>query len=182
PTLSSASTAGLATSGPARTSATCAGAWSGRGPFRSSEAPGGCGRAGFSSPSVSVGGGARAGRGGVSRRGAAAAAAVPPVGGGGAAGVVGGTALWRGRGSQANATVPAVMGVLGTAVGGLGAAGVGAGLAAAEAVVRSWRRLSLGLLGALGGGAVGALAHLIGQWTVQGPFGRAPPPVARGFH
>jgi DNA-binding winged helix-turn-helix (wHTH) protein len=97
------------------------------------------------------------------------------------AGVVGGTILWLGPRSRANATVPVVMGFLGTAVGGLGAAGVGAGLAAAEAVVRSWRRLSLGLFGALGGGAVGALAHLIGQWTVQGLFGRDLSPVGGGF-
>jgi len=105
--------------------------------------------------------------------------------GGGAAGLLagalGGTALWLGPGSRANSTVPVVLGFLGMAVGGLGAAGVGAGLAAAEALVRSWRRLSLGLFGALGGGTVGALAHWIGRWTVQGLFGRDLSPVGGGF-
>jgi DNA-binding winged helix-turn-helix (wHTH) protein len=97
------------------------------------------------------------------------------------AGALGGTLLWLGPGSRSNATVPVVMGVLGMAVGGLAAAGVGAGLAAAEALVRSWRRLSLALFGAFGGGAVGALAHLIGRWTVQGLFGRDLSPVGGGF-
>ena len=48
-----------------------------------------------------------------------------------------------GPGSRMTPTVPIVMGLLGMAVGGAGAAGVGAGLAAAEVLVRSWRRLSL---------------------------------------
>jgi hypothetical protein len=47
--------------------------------------------------------------------------------------------------------------------------------------VRSWRRLALGLFGALGGGTVGAFAHLIGQWTIQGLFGRDLSPVGGGF-
>ena len=89
--------------------------------------------------------------------------------------------LWLGPGSRANATVPVVMGLLGLVVGGLGAAGVGAGLAAAEALVRSWRRLSLALFGALGGGAVGTLTHAVGRWTVQGLFGRDLSPVGGGF-
>jgi DNA-binding winged helix-turn-helix (wHTH) protein len=98
-----------------------------------------------------------------------------------AAGAGGGTALWLGPGSRATSIVPMVLGFLGMAVGGLGAAGVGAGLAAAEVLVRSWRRLSLTLFGALGGGAVGAAAHLVGRWTVQGLFGRDMSPVGGGF-
>jgi hypothetical protein len=66
-------------------------------------------------------------------------------------------------------------------VGALGAAGVGAGLAAAEALVRSWRRLALTVFGATGGGVMGALAHGLGQWTVQGLFGRDLSPVGGGF-
>jgi hypothetical protein len=89
--------------------------------------------------------------------------------------------LWLGPGSRANSTVPVVLGFLGLVVGGLGAAGVGAGLAAAEALVRSWRRLSLGVFGALGGGSVGALTHSVGRWTVQGLFGRDLSPVGGGF-
>jgi len=43
-------------------------------------------------------------------------------------------------------------------IGAIGAAGVGAGLAAAEALVRSSRAAALTVGGALGGGAIGALA------------------------
>jgi hypothetical protein len=106
------------------------------------------------------------------------------LGGGSAgllAGLLGGIVLWRGPGSRANSTVPIVLAFLGCVVGALGAAGVGAGLAVAEVLVRSWRRLSLTLFGALGGGTVGALAHWIGQWTVQGLFGRDLSPVGGGF-
>ena len=98
-----------------------------------------------------------------------------------AAGTLGGAVLWQLPGSRMTATVPVVLGLLGTAVGGLGAAGVGAGLAAAEALVRSWRRTSLTLFGALGGGAVGATAHLFGQWILQGLFGRDLSPIGGGF-
>ena len=97
------------------------------------------------------------------------------------AGVLGGAALWLGPGSRMTPTVPIVMGLLGLAVGGAGAAGVGAGLAAAEVLVRSWRRLSLAVLGALGGGLTGALSHLVAQWTVQGLFGRDMSPIGGGF-
>ena len=62
--------------------------------------------------------------------------------------------------------------VIGAVVGGLGAAGVGAGLAMAEALARSRRRAALIALGSMGGGAIGAIAHLIGRWTLEGVFGR----------
>jgi hypothetical protein len=73
------------------------------------------------------------------------------------------------------------MGLLGMAVGGAGAAGVGAGLAAAEVLVRSWRRVSLMVLGALGGASAGALSHLFAQWTIQGLFGRDMSPIGGSF-
>jgi DNA-binding winged helix-turn-helix (wHTH) protein len=97
------------------------------------------------------------------------------------AGVLGGTVLWLGPGSRMTPTVPIVMGLLGMAVGGAGAAGVGAGLAAAEVMVRSWRRLSLTVMGALGGALAGALSHLFAQWTVQGLFGRDMSPIGGSF-
>lgn len=97
------------------------------------------------------------------------------------AGTLGGIGLWLGPGSRATSIVPVVLGVLGMLVAGLGAAGVAAGLATAEALVRSWRRLSLTLFGACGGGAVGASAHLIGSWTAQGLFGRDLSPLGGGF-
>ena len=107
------------------------------------------------------------------------------VGGGGLAGLIAGTAgggvLCLGPGSRMPWTVPVVLGLLGMCVGGLGAAGVAGGLALGEALVRSWRWLALAVLGALGGGSVAGLAHLVGRWTIQGLFGRDLSPVAGGF-
>ena len=97
------------------------------------------------------------------------------------AGAGGGVALWLGPASRASAAVLAVLPLVGMVVGGVGAAGVGAGLALAEALARSARGIALAALGALGGCAVGATAHLIGMWTVQSLFGRDLAPVAGGF-
>jgi DNA-binding winged helix-turn-helix (wHTH) protein len=97
------------------------------------------------------------------------------------AGVVGGLLLRFGPGSRAADTVPVILGLVGLVVGGLGAAGVGAGLAAAEVLVRSFRAIALVLFGALGGGAVGAGAHLLALWTIEGLFGRDLSPIAGGF-
>lgn len=97
------------------------------------------------------------------------------------AGVLGGLVLWLGPGAHTVASVPIVLGLLGMLVGGAGAAGVGAGLASAEVLVRSWRRLSLAVCGGLGGGLVGSLSHLIGMWTVEGLFGRDMSPIGGGF-
>jgi hypothetical protein len=96
-------------------------------------------------------------------------------------GVAGGLLLRFGPDSRATGVVPLVLGLLGLAVGGLGAAGVGAGLAAAEVLVRSARGAALVALGAAGGGAVGAGAHLLARWSVQGLFGRDLSPIAGGF-
>ncbi len=62
------------------------------------------------------------------------------------------------------------LGIVGTLMGGLGAAGVGSGLAAAEALVRSWRTPALVTLGALGGGLVGALARRAADALVEAIF------------
>lgn len=59
------------------------------------------------------------------------------------------------------------LGVVGALMGGLGSAGVGSGLAAAEALVRSWRTPALVVLGAVGGGLVGALARRLGDALVE---------------
>jgi hypothetical protein len=74
-----------------------------------------------------------------------------------------------------------ILGLIGLAVGGLGAAGVGAGLAAAEVLVRSFRAGALIVFGALGGGTVGAGTHLVALWLVQGLFGRDLSPITGGF-
>lgn len=97
------------------------------------------------------------------------------------AGALGGLVLWLGPGAQTVASVPIVLALLGMLVGGAGAAGVGAGLAAAEVLVRSWRRTSLAVCGALGGLLVGSLSHFIGMWTVEGLFGRDMSPIGGGF-
>ncbi len=97
------------------------------------------------------------------------------------AGFLGGLALRLGPGSRAADSVSVVLGLVGLAIGGLGAAGVGAGLAAAEVLVRSFRGVALVVFGALGGGAVGAGAHLLALWTIQGLFGRDLSAVAGGF-
>jgi len=97
------------------------------------------------------------------------------------AATLGGLILCFGPGSQAAASVPMVLGMIGLTVGGLGAAGVGAGLAAAEVLFRSLRGAALVLFGAAGGSAVGAGAHLLALWTIQGLFGRDLSPVAGGF-
>jgi DNA-binding winged helix-turn-helix (wHTH) protein len=87
------------------------------------------------------------------------------------AGIFGGTVLLFSPGAHLPRTVPVALGVVGAAIGGVGAAGVGAGLAVAEVLARSRRQASLILLGALGGGIVGAAAHLLGRWTLEGLFG-----------
>jgi len=106
-------------------------------------------------------------------------------GGGAAAGVLagalGGLALRLAPGSPAPASVPVTLALVGAIVGGLGAAGVGAGLAAAEAVVRSSRGPALVLFGSLGGGAIGAVSSLVGRWALEGVFGRELPSMGGGL-
>jgi len=109
--------------------------------------------------------------------GATAGGAVAGVAGG----VVGGLALLYGPGSRATASVLVALPIVGAAVGGLGAFGVGGGLAWAEALIRSYRRAALIVLGSAGGGIVGGLSHFIGRYTFEGLFGRDLSPVGGGF-
>jgi len=90
---------------------------------------------------------------------------------GAVAGLIGGTALALARDAPAARNAPVALCVIGAVVGGVGAAGVGAGLAAAEVLARSFRSLALASFGALGGGFVGGLAHGIGRSTLGGLFG-----------
>jgi DNA-binding winged helix-turn-helix (wHTH) protein len=86
------------------------------------------------------------------------------------AGFLGGLAMSALGGS----TAPSLFGALalvGAAIAGLGAAGVGCGLAAAEALVRSWRTLALAALGAAGGGLVAALGRRVGIGLLETLFG-----------
>ncbi|MBI3447950.1 MAG: transcriptional regulator [Acidobacteria bacterium] len=107
------------------------------------------------------------------------------AGGGAASGLVaglGGAAAMRfSPDSTASQALPVTLALVGAIVGGLGAAGVGAGLAVAEAVARSFRGAALAAFGALGGGAVGFGAHLIGRATLEGLFGHDLAATGGGF-
>ena len=87
-------------------------------------------------------------------------------------GALGGLALALAPGSSAPAIVMVPLALVGAMVGGLGAAGVGAGLAMAEALARSLRGLALVVLGALGGATIGFSVHVLGRWTLAALFGQ----------
>ena len=96
------------------------------------------------------------------------------IGGGAAgisAGVIGGLILAVAPGSTAPLAVAPVLGAIGAACGGLGAAGVGAGLCLAEAAARSRRGLALSLGAAMGGGAVGTAIQWVGRWSLTALVG-----------
>ena len=100
------------------------------------------------------------------------AAAAGGAAAGAMGGFLGGLVRRFGPGSTAGDGVVAMLPLLGTAIGGVAAAGVGAGLAAAEAAFRAQRRLALAVAGASSGLAVGATAHLLGRLVLEGLFGR----------
>jgi DNA-binding winged helix-turn-helix (wHTH) protein len=108
-------------------------------------------------------------RWGFAATGGAAAGAV--------AGFLGGALLRSGSGGAAPPGLPVTLAMLGLLFGGIGAAGVGAGLAFAEAVARSRRGLALVLCGALAGGLTGALVHLAVRGFLVGMFGQDLPHV-----
>jgi DNA-binding winged helix-turn-helix (wHTH) protein len=87
------------------------------------------------------------------------------------AGFLGGQLLRISPGAELTLRVPVVLALVGAIIGGIGAFGVGAGLAAAEALVRSWRPAALVALGGAGGGLVGGVASLLAVWTIEGLFG-----------
>jgi DNA-binding winged helix-turn-helix (wHTH) protein len=64
----------------------------------------------------------------------------------------------------------AVLTAIGAAAAAFGAAGIGAGLAAAEVIARSWRQVALVVGGALGGGLVAWLANALTRWTLTTLF------------
>jgi DNA-binding winged helix-turn-helix (wHTH) protein len=98
-----------------------------------------------------------------------------------AAGLIGGIVLVFGPDSNLTISIPVVLAALGGVVGALGAAGVGAGLAVAEAVTRSMRSAALILGGAIGGGLVAAFSHLLARWTLTSLFGHDPTPLGGGL-
>src|SRR5262245_15614554 len=99
---------------------------------------------------------------------------------GGLAGCAGGLLLENGPGAGAPAALPVTLGLLGALAGGVGAAGLGAGLAFVEAVARSLRGPALFVCGALAGGATGAAAHLAIRAILAGMFGQGVPEIGGG--
>jgi len=87
------------------------------------------------------------------------------------AGLAGGLVMRLSPDTVVSPGVPVALALAGAAIGGLGAAGVGAGLAAAEALARSFRGAALVIGGAVGGGAIGFIAHFLGRLVLQGIFG-----------
>jgi DNA-binding winged helix-turn-helix (wHTH) protein len=94
------------------------------------------------------------------------------------AGVVGGCALMLPAGSPVKFSTVIALAIIGGTAGAFGAAGVGAGLAAAEVLARSRRRLALAICGATSG----LLAGLVAQLAVRTVFGSVVgrPPAALG--
>lgn len=87
------------------------------------------------------------------------------------AGLVGGLLLVRSPASDAPFTIVPVFGLLGAISGAIGAAGIAAGVGAAEAVARSRRSAAIIGGAALGGLAIGVIANVATRWTLRGLFG-----------
>ena len=98
-----------------------------------------------------------------------------------AAGILGALLLRFGPGSTATYALFVALPLVGCIAGGLGAAGVGAGLAVAETVIRSFRGLALVVMGGAGGLLVGAVTNLVARLAFEGLFGRDPSVLAGGY-
>jgi DNA-binding winged helix-turn-helix (wHTH) protein len=97
------------------------------------------------------------------------------------AGLLGALLLRFGPGSTATYALFVALPLVGAMAGGLGAAGVGAGLAVAETVIRSSRGLALVLMGSMGGLVIGAATNLVARLAFEGLFGRDPSVLAGGY-
>lgn len=91
---------------------------------------------------------------------------------GACAGMLGGLVLRLGSGANSPPSLPVALALIGTIAGGTGAAGVGAGLAFAEAIARSFRGFALVLCAAAAGGLTGSAARTLVRWTFEGVFGQ----------
>jgi hypothetical protein len=114
-------------------------------------------------------------------RGAARAAARRlgrAAAGGGLAGIVagaiGGTSLMLAVDGPARVSTPVALMIIGGLAGAFGAAGVGAGLAAAEVLARARRRLGITACGALSGMAAALLANVALRAIFGSVVGRPP--------
>jgi DNA-binding winged helix-turn-helix (wHTH) protein len=87
------------------------------------------------------------------------------------AGLIGGLLLVRSPASDAPITIVPVFGLLGAVSGAIGAAGIAAGVGAAEAVARSRRSAAIIGGATLGGLVIGEIAKVATRWTLRGLFG-----------
>ena len=87
------------------------------------------------------------------------------------AGSLGGFILVNSPTSDAPFTIVPVLGLLGAISGAVGAAGIAAGVGAAEAIARSRRSAAIVGGAALGGLAIGAIALVAVRWTLRSLFG-----------
>ena len=87
------------------------------------------------------------------------------------AGALGGLILAAAPGSTAPVAIAPVLAVVGGACGALGGAGIGAGLAIAEARAPSQRAIALTLAAALGGGFVGFAVQWLSRWGLAALVG-----------
>lgn len=87
------------------------------------------------------------------------------------AGLLGGVLLTMAPGSATPGQAIPVLMLLGAMAGFVGAAGVAAGIAAAEAVARSRRSVAIVAGGAIGGLAVGSLLYVVARSTLESVFG-----------
>jgi DNA-binding winged helix-turn-helix (wHTH) protein len=110
-----------------------------------------------------------------------AAASAGGAAAGALAGTLGGLALLLLPDSIAPAGIIVALALVGAVAGGTGAAGIGAGLAAAEAVARSRRAAALVACGAVGGGAAGTIAHGLSRLILATMFGRDLPAMGGGI-
>jgi len=90
---------------------------------------------------------------------------------GAVAGLFGGLLMVRSPASDAPFTIVPVFGLLGAISGAIGAAGIAAGVGAAEAVARSHRGVAIMAGAAFGGLAIGVIAQVATRWTLRGLFG-----------
>ena len=99
---------------------------------------------------------------------------------GAVAGLVGGATM-AALGGPGDPSLLGALALVGAIVAGAGATGVGSGLIAAEVLVRSRRLAALVLLGATGGGLLGAAAHAVVTSLLGSLFGLERPAIGGGF-
>jgi DNA-binding winged helix-turn-helix (wHTH) protein len=90
------------------------------------------------------------------------------------AGGLGGAVLMLAAERPVSFSMPAALMIIGGLAGALGAAGIGAGLAAAEVLARSRRRLGLATCGALSGMAAALVANVAVRALFGSVVGRSP--------